>query len=530
MVARFRRVMALVLATSLITMSMPMSALADIFVLPDPIGTSSTNPYIPNSYDTSWREYWGKSKHPQFSLDVPQPGPDQPPIVGALYYISRPGSSVAMIGPDQWPLSYNAPISNATKWDLLLDIPAEIAKPGPLFNLTSAPWAPAAPAVGNSLDEGLYEVWFQYFAVDTTMAASGQLMFGVDVTPPKTVTGFVVKPAIGNYAVGDWYTQSRVVMNWDESVTYDQLSGTGYFEAFLDGKPFPLKPESDVSRKVYDLREHYPFRAHYPEMKIGVPVKTERQMTIEDMPAGVHTLQVRAVDRATNEGPLSSPVTVKIDPDVPTVAITAPAAGARVGLKPTFSADTSDAAGVSKVQFFVDGTSVGTLWPGTTTYTAKVTPSLAAFSAGRHVLSVQVTDMAGRTATDVRTFSLDKTAPRLTMVSVGSNPFYPRLRDGYRDNYSVRFRSSEPATAKLTIKNSRGKTIRTLSKKVPAGTSRVTWNGKNSSGAVKAGTYRWYLTLTDTPGNRSVTRSGTTAIRTYQIKRLSSGSVQIIPR
>ena len=86
MLARFRRVTALVLATSLITMSMPMSALADIYIMNDPPwATSETNPGAIGEYDSVWREGWGNDPLAKFNISIPQPDPGQPAITGAVY-------------------------------------------------------------------------------------------------------------------------------------------------------------------------------------------------------------------------------------------------------------------------------------------------------------------------------------------------------------------------------------------------------------------------------------------------------------
>lgn len=413
MVARFRRVLCLVLATSLITMSMPMSAMADIFQLPEIAVVSSTNPGQLEDYDVVWREGWGNDPLPRFKLFVPTADTGQPAIVGAHYYINRPGSSVATMTYSQWPQSYNAMISAATEWDLSIDIPSEVAAPGPLFNITGVPWTPPASAVITRPYEGPFETWFQYFAHDTTTAASGAFAYGLDLTPPKKVETFTAEPAFGNSVIGEWLTQSRVILKWDENTRYDELSGTGYFEVFLDGQPYPLNQGSDTSRRVYDLREHYP--------GYGFAINTKRQMSIEDLPAGVHTLQVRAVDRATNPGPLSNPRTIKVDPDFPTISITAPAVpGEAMGARPTFSADVTDLGGVAEVGFYLDGMLVTT----DTVAPFEVTAPLPLLDGSEHTLRVVAVDMARRESHADKLFVVDN-QPTVSVLSpaLGSGTF-----------------------------------------------------------------------------------------------------------
>lgn len=513
MVARFKRVMALVLATSLITMSLPANAVADINTLPDTPVVSSTNPRDIGNFDVTWRAGWGNDPLALFTFNVPQPDDDQPAIIIARYALSRPGGLVwPPVNPED--PAYNSVGVTRSTWDLPVDMIGAVTNPGPFFGPNTPPPGAARPY------EGPFELGWLYSAMGVPMASPGLIRFGLDMTPPAKVTQAMAIPVIpSDMPVAGVLTQSRVHFKWEDKL-YDTLAGVGYFELFIDGEPYLLEPDSKVSRRVYDLKEHFP--------GLGTPIATPRMMTVEDLPAGKHTFQIRAVDRATNEGPLSDPIELTVDPDIPDITIDWPSVnGQVVGAKPTFIATVKDLGGVASVQFYVDGVLRAT----DTASPYQATVDLSAFASGSsHSLKVVARDIGGRTNEAVKTFVIDKTAPRLSIVSVGSNPFYPRLRDGYRDNYTVRFRSSEPATATLTIKNSKGKTIRTLSKKVPAGTSRIIWNGKDSGGAVRSGSYRWYLTLTDTPGNRSVTRSGRTAIRTYQIKRLSSGSVRIIQR
>ena len=77
----------------------------------------------------------------------------------------------------------------------------------------------------------------------------------------------------------------------------------------------------------------------------------------------VHTIVLRAFDAAGNSGD-SSPITITVnntttpppDTTVPTVSLTAPAAGASLSGTITMSANAADASGIKQVQFYVDGT------------------------------------------------------------------------------------------------------------------------------------------------------------------------------
>jgi len=184
------------------------------------------------------------------------------------------------------------------------------------------------------------------------------------------------------------------------------------------------------------------------------------------------------------------------------------------------------------VAFLVDDKQVSSVTPTSITkgLTAKGYPDLSGFRNGAHVLTVRVTDNSGYTASSTRAFTLDKTPPTLSSVTSGPSPFYPRKRDGYKDNHTVKFRSNEKATAKLVVKNSKGKTIRTITKSVSTGSSSIKWNGKTTSGKMIAGKYRWTLYLTDGAGNRSSGKSGSATIRFYQISKTGRSTVRIVER
>ena len=53
-----------------------------------PIGKSSTNPGDPSDPDTWWREGWGDSLYPEFSLNVPPIVPNYGLPIGILYSVT----------------------------------------------------------------------------------------------------------------------------------------------------------------------------------------------------------------------------------------------------------------------------------------------------------------------------------------------------------------------------------------------------------------------------------------------------------
>jgi flagellar hook assembly protein FlgD len=102
----------------------------------------------------------------------------------------------------------------------------------------------------------------------------------------------------------------------------------------------------------------------------------------------------------------------------------------------------------------------------------------------------------------VGSIRVDTVAPTLASITGSGTTFYP-YPDGYRDTVSPAFTLNEPATVTLTVKNSAGSVVRTVLAYKAAGRSSLTWNGRNSSGALAAGgTYYWTLTAQDPAGNR----------------------------
>ncbi|HXU11693.1 MAG TPA: Ig-like domain-containing protein, partial [Candidatus Binatia bacterium] len=116
---------------------------------------------------------------------------------------------------------------------------------------------------------------------------------------------------------------------------------------------------------------------------------------------GSHSLTARARDAAGNQK-TSTAVTVTVSnappPDTtpPTVSITSPASGATVSGTTTVSASASDDVGVSGVQFFVDGSVVGS---EDTTSPYSVAWNTTAVSNGSHSLTARARDSAGNQTT-----------------------------------------------------------------------------------------------------------------------------------
>jgi subtilisin family serine protease len=134
-------------------------------------------------------------------------------------------------------------------------------------------------------------------------------------------------------------------------------------------------------------------------------------------PTGVHYLTARAFDAAGNSA-TSQTVTVTVvrDTQPPTVSISAPTAGATLSGAVTISADTTDETGVTKVEFFVDGTLLGSDTSSPFSYPWNTQTA----ANGSHTLTARAIDAYGNTGTSAEvsvTLDNDLTPPVATITS-----------------------------------------------------------------------------------------------------------------
>ena len=118
---------------------------------------------------------------------------------------------------------------------------------------------------------------------------------------------------------------------------------------------------------------------------------------------GSHTITARATDAAGNYSDSTVTINIVTPPDTtaPTVVVTAPAANANVITTTTIplSATASDNVGVSKVEFYVDGTLKGTSTTSPYSYSWNTTGATAA----SHTVTAKAYDAAGNTTTTAGT-------------------------------------------------------------------------------------------------------------------------------
>ena len=121
---------------------------------------------------------------------------------------------------------------------------------------------------------------------------------------------------------------------------------------------------------------------------------------------GSYTITADARDsRATSA--LSAPVQITYTIAAPTVVITSPAANATLSSAADFNVSVVDAVGIQSVVLAIDGTTVATLSAAPYTYHWDVTQASNAL----HTLSAVVTNLAGKTAQDARTVTVQNAPP-----------------------------------------------------------------------------------------------------------------------
>ncbi len=137
---------------------------------------------------------------------------------------------------------------------------------------------------------------------------------------------------------------------------------------------------------------------------------------------GSHTITARATDTIGQTANHQRSVTVDNIDELPSVTLTAPGAGATVsGTAVALSANASDDKGVTKVEFFLDGstliatdTNISGGWTGSWDSTST--------SNGSHTITARATDTVGQTANHQRSVTVNNvdTFPSVTLTAPGA--------------------------------------------------------------------------------------------------------------
>jgi hypothetical protein len=271
-------------------------------------------------------------------------------------------------------------------------------------------------------------------------------------------------------------------------------------------------------------------------------------VAVSNLGDGAHVFSVRARDNS-NPANISQAGTVimRVDQFPPTCAIANPAENALVSKNMVVSVTASDTAGISRVEFWLDGVLKATETPAQIpagTVDADGNPlfirtiDTSGVRSGMHTLLVRAYDMFGHTKDASRAVNVDNTVPKITGVSLAPNPFFPLKRDGYKDNLYIKFRVSKRATLKLSVENSGGTVLGTGTRVGGPGAITWIWNGRltthDSAGkatgiiALKEGSYYIRITATDAAGNSFRTGRYLAKIRKYVIQIISGSRVRLV--
>lgn len=499
---------------------------------------SSTNPAVGDdateySEKNTWRWSWGNTLYPDLTIN-PAPTDEGGDLgekwrtLGFIYEVRQVDPSGVGSATPVWGTSGRATRDGADKGASITG----------KFDFLSAGYDHGWTAGHGGLKrgEGLYAITWRYynqFRVEET-SSTNLLHYGVDLTNPSPVAGLVASYGSAP-AKNGWTEVRRRDVRWTP-MQYDALSGVGGFLINLNGEQAAFAHNVGPDPAIEPYGEQLNWRP--PGY---VYLSQVENATIEDLPAGESTLDVFVVDRATN---LSEVRTVKayVDYDTPKVAILHPGSAGVVSAKPTFTVKAEDEVGIVSVRYYVDDVLIGT----STTAPFSLTADLSGYSDGSHTLKVEALDNIGEPkgatwlvdhiASATRSFVIDKTPPSVSGVVGAPSPFYPVQVDKYRDEYKVSFTTNEAATAKIVIRDSSGKTVRTISKTVAVGANTVVWDGKNSSGSKVGGTYRWSLQLTDAAGNSSASATGSVVLKPKtdetppKITKVSANYTTFFPR
>ncbi|MGD8585295.1 MAG: Ig-like domain-containing protein, partial [Chloroflexota bacterium] len=220
---------------------------------------------------------------------------------------------------------------------------------------------------------------------------------------------------------------------------------------------------------------------------------------------GSHTVSATATDTANQTGSDSVSVTVDNVDTPPSVTITNPANGATVSSSVNVTADASDDNGVTQVEFFVDGISIGIDSNGGDGWSTSW--DTASYSDGSHTVSATATDTASQTGNDSIAVSVDNTTPvGVTVTSIspdtltaGGSVNGTITGSGFMDGASVSFENGTgpaPAASAVTF--------------VDSGTLTATITAK---GGGPRGSHVWDVRVTNPDGSTGVLPGGFTVTK-----------------
>ena len=216
--------------------------------------------------------------------------------------------------------------------------------------------------------------------VSSVLADGSHLLTGRELAPnaANVVTPFsfsvdTVAPAVPSVPVVASYSDSGV--KGDSTTMFRNVSVTGLSDPGVPVRLFDSGVPG-IGGAAADATGHW----------------TARTTSLAD---GVHLVSAAAVDQAGDMSACSAALALRVDGTVPSVSLTAPAAGATVAGTVALDASAADAgSGVAKVDFQVDGVTKSTDSSSPYGYDW----GSGSVANGAHTLTALATDVAGNTA------------------------------------------------------------------------------------------------------------------------------------
>jgi hypothetical protein len=118
----------------------------------------------------------------------------------------------------------------------------------------------------------------------------------------------------------------------------------------------------------------------------------------------------------------------------------------------------------------------------------------------------------------------------ISRVSDTPDPFYPRIRNGYKDDSIVRFTLSRGAMVWLLVYDQAGARVRLVTGTWRSrGRRSLKWDGKLDDGTIAPdGTYWIYVGADDARGNVYFSAARSTRLRSFIVRRLAKNRVRLI--
>ena len=254
------------------------------------------------------------------------------------------------------------------------------------------------------------------------------------------------------------------------------------------------------------------------------PVTTYRRpVTVTDQ--GTVTVRYRATDKSGIRERWRT-LTLRIDTIGPSVAF--PMTGkagdvpdtwlGKVAVSPVVRDATS---GIARARIRVDGARSVPL--GTDPVVVK--------GNGEHLVTVVATDRAGNRTRATASFRIDSTRPTVAVGPAGDViPTVTPNDDGIDEVVDLPITASEPGSLTAVITDPRARTVRTLTRVAVAGTSMLSWDGRDDRGTpVKDGRYTVAIVARDVAGNES--RPATAEVDVYAaLAGLSRDAARFFPQ